>query len=362
MNQRVQRLRERLADEGVDAVLISNPQNRRYLSGFTGSAGYLFISPERAYIATDFRYWEQSKIQAPDFELVKMTGEMKTWLHPLIEDGEPGKLGFEAHDATYAFHEMLKSTVRKLKPTLRPKLVPTADLAESLRIYKDAEELALLTRSVEIADRAMVEVSERLEPGMTEREIAWRLERSMREQGAESTSFDIIVGAGPNGARPHHRPSDTKIKANEPIVIDMGAKLQGYCSDITRTHYIGAPDDTYKRVYDTVLVAQETAINAVEAGMSGHDADKLARDVIEKAGYGDKFGHGTGHGVGLNIHENPRVSRNMKDELQDGMVFTIEPGVYLPEWGGVRIEDIVVLENGKARDLTMAPKMDATAA
>ena len=291
-----------------------------------------------------------------------MTGEMKTWLHSLIEDGGPGKLGFEAHDATYAFHEMLKSTVRKLKPALRPKLVPTADLAESLRIYKDAEELALLTRSVEIADRAMVEVSERLEPGMTEREIAWRLERSMREQGAESTSFDIIVGAGPNAARPHHRPSDTKIKANEPIVIDMGAKLQGYCSDITRTHYIGTPDDTYKRVYDTVLVAQETAINAVEAGMSGHDADKLARDVIEKAGYGDKFGHGTGHGVGLNIHENPRVSRNMKDELQDGMVFTIEPGVYLPEWGGVRIEDIVVLENGKARDLTTAPKMDASAA
>ncbi len=362
MNQRVQRLRERLADEGVDAVLISNPQNRRYLSGFTGSAGYLFISPERAYIATDFRYWEQSAIQAPDFELVKMTGAMKTWLHPLIEDGEPEKLAFEANDATYAFHDLLKSTVRKLKPALRPKLVPTLDLAESLRIYKDAEELAVLTRSVDIADRAMMEVSARLEPGMTEREIAWRLEQSMREQGAESTSFDIIVGAGPNGARPHHRPSDAKIKANEPIVIDMGAKVEGYCSDITRTHYLGTPDDTYKRVYDTVLVAQETAINAVEAGMSGHDADKLARDVIEKAGYGDKFGHGTGHGVGLNIHENPRVSRNMKDELQDGMVFTIEPGIYLPEWGGVRIEDIVVLEQGKARDLTKAPKMDVVAA
>lgn len=361
MNERVPRLRQLLSGQGIDAILISNPQNRRYLSGFTGSAGFLFISSAHAYLATDFRYWEQSKIQAPDFELIKMTGDMKSWLSPLIENG-PGKLGFEAHDATYALHEQLKSVARKLKQELRPKLVPTADLVESLRIYKDADEMEMLKRSIAIADQAMVEMSEQLEPGMTERQIAWQLECSMREQGAEGTSFDIIVGAGQNAARPHHRPSDTKIQANQPIVIDMGAKVKGYCSDITRTHYIGTPDDTYKRVYDLVLVAQETAISALQAGMSGHEADKLARDVIEAGGYGDKFGHGTGHGVGLNIHENPRVSRNMQDELQDGMVFTIEPGIYLPEWGGVRIEDIVVLKDGKALDLTKAPKMDVVAA
>ena len=363
MNERVQRLRERLSGENVDAVFITNPQNRRYLSGFTGSAGYLLISREHAFLATDFRYWEQSRIQAPDFELIKLAGaEMSVWLGEALATMQPATLGFEAGDMTVQSHGVLKQALRKVKSALRLKLVPTLDLAESLRIYKDAEELAIITRAVEIADQAMMEVASRLEPGITERQIAWDLEKSMREQGAESTSFDIIVGAGQNGARPHHRPSAQPIKAGEPIVIDMGARLQGYCSDLTRTHFIGQPDDTYKRVYDTVLAAQETAITAVQAGMTGHEADKLARDVIELAGYGDKFGHGTGHGVGLNIHENPRVSRNMKDDLLDGMVFTIEPGIYLPEWGGVRIEDIVVLERGRARDLTKAPKMDVVAA
>ena len=359
MHTRVQGLRQRLADDGIDAIFITNPQNRRYLSGFTGSAGYLIVSQNHAFLATDFRYWEQAELQSPDFELVKLEGsEMKVWLGAVLAKAQPETLGFEAGHVTYTFHELLKRAVRRLKTALRPKLAPTLDLVESLRLYKDDEELSIITKAVDIADAAMMEVTAILEPGMTERHVGWLMERSMREHGADSMSFDIIVAAGANGARPHHRPSDQPIKEGEPIVIDMGARLQGYCSDITRTVCLGKPDDTYKRVYDTVLTAQEAAIAAVQSGMTGHEGDKLTRDIIEKAGYGDKFGHGTGHGVGLDIHENPRVSRNMKDELKDGMIFTIEPGIYLPGWGGVRIEDIVVLERGKARDLTKASKMD----
>lgn len=362
MNSRVQRLRQKLADQRIDALLVSTPENRRYLSGFTGSAGFLVISQDHALLATDFRYWEQVKRQSPDFELVKMTqGTISSWLVPVLERTKPETLAFEASNVSYFLHGLLKDGIRKLKPALRPRLVPVNDLAESLRIVKDVEELAVITRAVEIADKAYTVVAAQLEPGITERQIAWLLEKSMREQGAESTSFDIIVASGPNAALPHHRPSDKPVQNGEPIVIDMGARVQGYCSDLTRTAFLGKPDETFKRIYDTVLAAQETAISAARAGMTGHDADKLARDVIEKAGHGEQFGHGTGHGVGLAIHENPRVAKNAANELADGMVFTIEPGIYIPGWGGVRIEDIVVLEKGLARDLTKAPKLDAVA-
>jgi Xaa-Pro aminopeptidase len=360
MNDRVQRLRAKLVEEGLDAILVTAPENRRYLSGFTGSAGYLLVSQEHAFLATDFRYWDQAGIQSPDCELLKVTtGELSGWLLEPLRGTQASTLAFESNHVTHHFHDILKKALGQMKPAERPRLMPTVELLEGLRILKDDEELAVITRAVEIADQAYLEVAEALEPGVTEREIAWRLERCMREQGAESTSFDIIVASGPNAAQPHHRPTDRPVESCEPIVIDMGARLQGYCSDLSRTPILGKPDARYNEIYDLVLAAQETAISAVQSGMSGHDADKLARDVIEKAGYGDNFGHGTGHGVGLLIHENPRVSRNAEDELTDGMVFTVEPGIYIPGWGGVRIEDIVVLEKGKARDLTAAPKRGA---
>ena len=359
MQNRLQRLRQQLASEGIGALFVSAPENRRYLSGFTGSAGYLVISQEHALLATDFRYWEQVGRQCPDFELVKLTqGDLRSWLPGALERLGAATLGFEAGHVTYTLHESLKRAVRSMKPALRPRLRSTSELVESLRSLKEEEELAVIIRAVEIADRAFEEVAAGMEPGVTERQVAWLLERSMREQGAESVSFDIIVAAGPNAALPHHRPSDWAIQRGEPVIIDMGARVEGYCSDLSRTVCLGRTDDQYKRVYDLVLGAQETAIAAVQAGMSGHEGDKLARDVIEKAGHGEQFGHGTGHGVGLAIHENPRVSRNASNELTDSMVFTIEPGVYIPGWGGVRIEDIVVLEKGKARNLTCAHKRD----
>ncbi|MCL0101995.1 aminopeptidase P family protein [Dehalococcoidia bacterium] len=360
MNERVAHLRQRLDNEGIDALLISAPENRRYVSGFTGSAGYLVVSQERALLATDFRYWEQAERQSSDFELIKLTqGDLGSWLTPIIKEIQAHKLGFEAHEVSFALHDLLKRALRKLPPKHRPRLEPTFDLIEALRVTKEPSELSSITRAIEIADYAFESVTENLEPGTTEREIAWRLEKSMREQGAESTSFDTIVASGSNAALPHHRPSDKPIGIGEPVIIDMGARLSGYCSDISRTFCFGPANDQFKRVYDIVLTAQETAISSIQSGMSGHDGDKLARDVIEKAGYGNEFGHGTGHGVGLLIHENPRVSRNAPNELTDGTIFTIEPGVYIPGWGGVRIEDIVVLENGRSRDITKAHKRES---
>ncbi len=360
MNKRVQRLRELLKEKSLDGLFISTPGNRRYLSGFTGSAGYLMITQQKAYLATDFRYYEQVGQQSPDFELIKVTKPLREWLPELLTG--VGTLGFEAFNLTFSQHQMLKSAMLHMKPVARPKLVATEDLVEEIRVIKDPREMLILKRAVEIADKAFTDIAAALEPGQTERDIAWRLEKSMREQGAEGNSFDLIVAAGPNAALPHHRPDDTQLKMNETLIIDMGCRLEGYCSDLSRTVWLGKPTDQYRRVYDTVLAAQETAINAVQAGMTGHECDKLARDVIEKAGFGDNFGHGTGHGVGLDIHENPRVSRNQKNVLKDEMAFTIEPGIYLPGWGGVRIEDIVILEKGRSRDLTKAHKRDTVPA
>ena len=205
--------------------------------------------------------------------------------------------------------------------------------------------------------QALDSVAATIEPGMTEEAIAWELEKAMRERGAEMISFDTIVGAGPNGALPHHRADETVIRDGDAVVIDMGAKYQGYCSDLTRTVIVGRADDKFKEVYDIVLRAQLAAEEQLEAGMTGQQVDSIARDIISEAGYGENFGHSLGHGVGLAVHEYPRVGPRADDVLEDGMVFTIEPGIYLSGWGGVRIEDIVVLENGRARVISKANKI-----
>jgi Xaa-Pro aminopeptidase len=219
-----------------------------------------------------------------------------------------------------------------------------------------------LMKAIRASDMAIDSVAPTLRPGMTERDVAWRLEQAMREHGADAESFPTIVAAGPNAALPHHRASDQPIREGEPIVIDMGARVDGYCSDLTRTFFLGAPDETFIRIYDTVHAAQLTAIGALQSGMTGEEADRLARDLIEEAGYGENFGHALGHGIGLAVHEMPRVGRRSQDRLEDGMVFTIEPGIYVSAWGGVRIEDVVILEGGRARVLSRAGKRESTGA
>ena len=355
MNNRLERLRARLEEKDLDAILISSAENRRYVSGFTGSAGYLVASRDSAVLATDFRYTEQAGIQAPDFEVTK-AGSDWSWLVDLLKERRFGKIGFESHQVTVAGYRHITTALDGLPFADRPTLVATAGIVEGLRTIKDQEELALMQRAIDTADAAMEAVSPTIEPGESEREVAWRLEKAMRELGADSLSFDTIVAAGPNGAMPHHRPTDRAIAAGEPVVIDMGAKVGGYCSDITRTFCVGTPDETFRKIYDIVLGSQLTAIATVKAGMSGGEADSLSRVVIAEAGYGENFGHSMGHGLGLVVHEYPRVGPKSEDPLQEGTVFTVEPGIYLSGWGGVRIEDVVLLEKDGARPLSKAAK------
>ena len=358
-NKRLRKLRERLREQELDAILVSTPENRRHLSGFSGSAGHLLITQDDAVLATDFRYVEQAGRQAPDFRVERIAGT-QPWLPRAASELGVRRVGFEAENMTVEAYSAFKKAIDGADPPGRPEMVSTTGIAERLRALKDEEELSLLTKAVEIADEAFVEVARAVEPGVTEREVAWELEKSMRERGADNISFDTIVGAGANGALPHHRAGDKVLQEGEAVVIDMGAQYKGYCSDLTRTITLGEPDDTFQRVYDTVLRAQLEAEERVTAGMTGGEADSIARDIISEAGYGDNFGHGLGHGVGLAVHEFPRVGPNSEDPLEDGMVFTIEPGIYISGWGGVRIEDMVVLESGRARVLSKAPKLSGS--
>ena len=356
MNQRLINFQKKLEEKELDAILVSTPENRLYLSGFSGSAGHLLVSRDRSVLATDFRYTEQAGNQSPDFQVIQ-AGRDWSWLLELLkEDTGIRKLGFESQQMTVATYRQVSQSLRDLPPAERPSLVATSGIVEGLRTLKDKDELDLLQKAIDVADETIEEVSPTLRAGETEREVAWRLEKRMRELGADSLSFDTIVAAGPNGAMPHHRPSDKPLEPGEPVVIDMGAKVGGYCSDITRTVCVGEPDETFRKVYDTVLGAQLTAIATLRAGISGGDADDLSRVVISEAGYGENFGHSLGHGIGLMVHEYPRVGPKSTHALEEGMVFTVEPGIYLSGWGGVRIEDMVLLQSGGAKVLTRASK------
>lgn len=355
---RIDNLRSKFEGLGIDAILITDDENRRYLSGFVGTAGYLFITQACAVLATDSRYTEQAGHQAPDYRVDRITGRLE-WLPSLAVEFDIKRLGFEADNVTVELLDRFKAALAGSEDDAKDlELVATTRVPLGLRAFKDSDELALLQRSIDIADSAFSTVAKTIRAGDTEEEIAWRIEVAVREQGAESLSFPTIVGSGPNAALPHHRAGDREVQEGEPIVIDMGARYQGYCSDLTRTVVVGAPDDQFKKVYDTVLAAQLTAIESVEAGMTGAEADNLARAVIVEAGYGELFGHSLGHGVGLEVHEAPWVASRVEDKLEDGMAFTIEPGIYISGWGGVRIEDVVVLENGRARVLSHAPKIE----
>jgi len=354
MANRLSKLRDKLGENKLDALLVSQSENRRYLSGFVGSAGFLIISQDRAVLATDFRYVEQARAQAPDCEVVRIDGDPAKWFPRLISDIGVLRLGFEARDFSYvAYGQFTRAAGETGKGVT---LVPTEGLVESLRMVKEAGEMEYLEKAAAMADAALEEVLPRIHAGVSEKEVAWALESSLRQNGSEPLPFDIIVASGPNAALPHARPGDRVIEDNEPVVIDFGARVGGYVSDITRTVCPAGGDKEFHRIYDIVLGAQLTAISTLEAGMSGEQADRLARMVIAQAGYGDAFGHGLGHGVGLAAHEGPRIGPGSIDILDQDMVFTIEPGIYMPGWGGVRIEDTVLLKEGRVQPLTKSKK------
>jgi len=352
--KRLRKLRTSIAEKGLGALLLSQPENLRYISGFTGSSGWLLVSGQKAILATDFRYVEQAKGESPDFEILQTKQELHDWLPGLASDLGWRKLGFEANFISYDSSHKLSEAIATRQVNLE--LVPTAGIVEQLRSIKEPEELGSITEAVELADAVFEQARAIIRPDTTEKEAAWEIEKLLRQAGSEGMPFEIIVASGPNSALPHARPTEKLICSGEPVLIDMGARINGYCSDLSRTLFLGETDKSLQKIYNIVVKAQTAAIERVESGMDASQADQLARSVVEQAGYGDAFGHGLGHGVGLAVHEFPRLGPTSFDSLADGMVFTIEPGIYLAGQGGVRIEDMVVLENGKAKVLSKAKR------
>ena len=352
MRNRTERLVSTLKERDLPGMLVSAPENRRYLSGFTGSAGVLIITPNAAKLATDFRYYEQVREQAPDFELVSGSAADAARARPAA-----GCARTRSGSRSRVRISLWRPTTSGPRPWKASNSVPTSGIVEALRAVKDPEELAAIERAVAVSDAAITHIMDTIRPGMTEREVTWELEVHMRTHGAEGLAFSTIAAAGPRSAMSHAVPTDRPIQAGEPMVIDMGARVDGYLSDITRSFCVGYASDQYLEIWETVLQAQLAAERGIRAGMTGIEADALARSIIYGAGYEGKFGHGLGHGVGLAIHEDPRASYTSTTLLPEGMVLTVEPGIYLPDWGGIRIEDMIVVGADASRVLTHAPKM-----
>lgn len=344
---RLSKLRDGLKREGLEALVVTQPENRRYLSGFTGSAGALLISQEEARIFVDFRYVEQAKAQAAEFRLIRedraqaLHKEFANNLRSSLQELGLSRVGFESLNLSVYQHQAWQETLDGME------LMPTTDLVEELRAVKERAEIELIRKAAALTDEAYNHMHGLLRAGITEREASWAGESYMRTHGAEGVAFEFLVQAGPHGALPHWVAAEEPIKAGEPLIMDMGSRVDGYHSDLTRTVFMGKSDSQFQKIFDIVRKAQETALHGIRPGMKGEEADALARKVIEEAGYGEYFGHGLGHGVGLAIHEKPWVRRTSQEELRPGMLITVEPGIYLPGWGGVRIEDLaLVVEDG----------------
>ncbi|WP_206812745.1 aminopeptidase P family protein [Paradesulfitobacterium ferrireducens] len=345
---RLTKLRTKMTSEKFDAFLCMRPENRRYLSGFTGSAGMLLITQDQAFLLTDFRYLEQAAAQAPEFQVVKIGNEPFKTLAELDQGIEV--LGFEGDFVTFEEYGKLEQNFARTRLVSRPELV------NHLRSVKEPSEIELIREAVRIADDAFSEILQFISVGQTEAEIALHLEFSMRQAGASGPSFDFIAASGWRSAMPHGVASSKKVQQGEFLTLDYGAIYQGYCSDITRTVCLGEPDEKQRALYDTVLAANRAGIAAVRPGLTGKEVDAAARKLIEDAGYGEYFGHGLGHSVGLAIHEGPNLSPREERVLEPGMVVTVEPGIYLPDYGGVRIEDMVLVTEQGCEVLTKAPK------
>lgn len=354
---RLGHLRRKLAEGETPALLVTNLTNVRYLTGFTGSAGMLFVLPDAAVLLTDGRYEGQAAEQvaasgAPVTVDVAPAVGQRAVAAELVGAAGIEALALEAANVTWARQRAFES---EWFPGVE--LVPTVGVVEELRRVKDAGELDRLARAAAIADEALEEVRTRLGDGLTEAEFGRLLDYTMRELGASGPSFETIVASGPNGAKPHHRPGSRVIGRDEPVVLDFGALVDGYCSDMTRTVWVeGVSHPDLRRAVSVVLESQAAGVAAVRAGVACAEVDAACRNVIADAGWADRFVHGTGHGVGLDIHEAPSVAATSTDTLVSGHVVTVEPGVYLPGIGGVRIEDTVVVTDDGCRPLTSTAK------
>ncbi len=342
-------LRKLLSKAGVDAILVTDPVNVRYLSGFTGTSGFLIISQKHTVLCTDFRYKEQVKHEVSGFSVVIEDSERTGEIRDICKERGIKKLGFEAHNVTYDFHKRLMNK--------KVKLTPLNKTVEELRIVKVPDELKFIRIAVKRAETAFRKLLPHIKAGAKELKLAVMLEEFIKKEGCKTLPFGVILASGSMSALPHAQPGNKTLKKGDLVVIDWGGECEGYFSDMTRTLLIkGRNMDRQKEIYYTVLEAQKRALNAVKPGAATADIDAAARDYIDAKGHGDFFGHGTGHGVGLEVHESPGLSWRSKEKIRENMVFTVEPGIYRPDIGGVRIEDMVVCGKGKPELLTTLPK------
>ena len=351
VEKRLVRLKESLYKKNLNALMILTEENRRYLSGFTGgdgnfdeSAGALFITDTELILATDSRFELQARNEAQDYEIYCYKKGLIEEFPNIMKMLKIKRIGFESNRMSYIQFRKISEKIDSEK--LQLKLVETENIVENIRMIKEPSEIKEIKKALLIAESVFTNFSDSISNGMKEKEAAWAVEKAIREAGADALSFPTIVASGPNSALPHATPGNRIFKKGEPILFDWGAKLNGYCSDISRTIVIGKADDKFKRVYQTVLKAQAKAISAIRPGISSKAVDKIARNHIDESEFKDKFGHGLGHGVGLSIHELPRISPLKDIKLEKGMVFTVEPGIYIPGWGGVRLENMVVVREG----------------
>jgi Xaa-Pro aminopeptidase len=359
MSSRLEALRAKLDELELDAMIVSHNADQRYLCGFSGHADYdsvMLISRQDARIVTDFRYWEVAEKQVPSMNLVKrIRGEydLSDAIRDFAKENNLRVIGFEAqHVNVYQFKQWQKAA-RKAGA----KLKPTEEVIKALRAAKDNGEIEKIRAAVKLTDDAFAHLLQNIRVGMTEKQAAWIIESYMREHGAERMAFDPIVASGPNAASPHAEPSDRQLQPGEPITIDIGAQIDGYNSDMTRTITLGHATEKFNEIYSTVLKAHLAVEKKARAGMNGKQVDRIARRIIDKAGYEKEFGHGLGHGVGRVVHEFPRAGKRFKkDVIKPNMLLTVEPGIYIPGWGGVRIEDLVVFREHGVEVLTQSTK------
>ncbi len=352
LETRIEKLRKRMHTNEIDTILIFSDENRRYLSGFTGedgnydeSAGLLIITQDTLHLATDSRYDGQASTEAPLFTITCYKEAMSKILPKILKSVNARNTAVETSRLTVEMHNKIKEKIAEETPDII--LLSAEEILKDLRVQKDENEIKAIKTSLEIAEKSFLTLKGEIREGMSEKEAAWRLESLMRENGADALSFPVIAASGPNSALPHAIPGERCFQNHEPLLFDFGARRNGYCSDTTRTLILKAPDDTFKAVYNILFQAQKMAIDAIKPGVKCSEIDTIAREFIDGTQFKGTFGHSLGHGVGIAIHEAPRLSRFDESLLKEGMVVTVEPGIYLPQWGGIRLENMVhVTEDG----------------
>lgn len=351
MSKRIAAIRKILTENHLDGFLITKQQNWQYLSGFTGSNAVLIMTPNENCLITDFRYIEQAVEQAPAFQIIRPAALMEDAVVEQVKKLGLGTVGFEDDNLTYNLYTKYTAKLANVQ------FVPAHRQLERLRQVKDHSEIEAIRKAAAITDDAFDHILSFVRPGVRESEIALELEYFMRRRGAQKTAFEIIVASGPRGALPHGVASEKELQPGDLVVMDFGAVCDGYHSDMTRTVLLGKADSKQSEIYHLVLRAQEKAIKAVKPGVKCSTVDLVARDLITVEGYGANFGHGLGHSVGLEIHEKPSLAPKDDTVLQPGMVITVEPGIYLSGWGGVRIEDLVLVTSRGREILSKSPKV-----